>query len=181
MAEIDKNEAKDQKHKKIEKKDTRSYLRIANTDINSALRVRYALKGIKGIGYSFSSALCAKTGIDPNKRISDLTPDEIKAVESFLQNPQLPGWMLNRRKSIETGADMHFYGDRLKLQKMNDINFLKSIRAYRGVRHELGLPVRGQRTRSGGGGRTVGVVKKAAQPAAKPAEAKPAPKPADKK
>jgi len=168
----------DQKGKKPEKIVVRNYIRVANTDLNGSLRTLYALKGIRGISFSIARILCAKTGIDKNKKATDLTKEEIKSIEEFLQNPDLPPWMKNRRKDFETGKDIHLYGEKLKIQKMNDVNALKSMRAYRGIRHETGLPVRGQRTRSGHGGRTVGVSKKKGAPTAKPAEA---PKPAAEK
>ena len=69
--------------------------------------------------------------------------------------------MLNRRKDPVTGEDMHLSESDLTMGVRQDIEFLKKIRAYRGIRHELGLPVRGQRTRSSfRKGRTVGVQRK---------------------
>ena len=56
--------------------------------------------------------------------------------------------MLNRRKDIETGEDKHLLGSDLKLRKEFDLKRMKNIRSYKGVRHALGLPVRGQSTRS---------------------------------
>ena len=57
---------------------------------------------------------------------------------------------MNRRKDCYTGKDLHLIGADIDLTKREDINRLKKIRAYRGIRHELGLPVRGQRTRANG-------------------------------
>ena len=66
--------------------------------------------------------------------------------------------MLNRRKDITTGEDLHLLGSDLTLEIDKDIKLLKKIRSWRGVRHALGLKVRGQRTRTTGRtGRTVGV------------------------
>jgi len=79
---------------------------------------------------------------------------------------------VNHRKYIETGKDLHVVGSELDLKKREDINFLKRMRAYRGVRHEFGLPVRGQRTRSSfRTQKTVGVAKKKVIAAAKAAAA----------
>ena len=55
---------------------------------------------------------------------------------------------MNRRKDIESGETKHLIGSELELQKEFDIKRLKKIRSYRGLRHALGQPVRGQRTRS---------------------------------
>ena len=74
---------------------------------------------------------------------------------------KLPDWMLNRRKDLFTGEDLHILGAELPLRIREDINFLRKIRCYRGIRHERGLKVRGQRTRSTGRkGPAVGVIRK---------------------
>ena len=80
----------------------------------------------------------------------------------MIQNPGkhgVPSWAFNRRKDMETGQDMHFLASKLEITQKMDIDNLKKIRCYRGVRHMAGLPVRGQRTRSSfrKSGKTVGV------------------------
>ncbi len=70
----------------------------------------------------------------------------------------VPSWMLNRQKDLATGQDKHLLGTDILLTFREDINNLKKVRAYRGLRHERGLKVRGQRTKSTGRrGSTVGV------------------------
>jgi len=70
----------------------------------------------------------------------------------------IPNWMLNRRKDLETGKDLHLIGSDLEFRVKQDIEFMKSIKSWKGWRHSLGLKVRGQRTRTTGRtGRTVGV------------------------
>ncbi len=59
-----------------------------------------------------------------------------------------PVWMLNRRKDLELGEDRHLITSDLTFTQDNDIKMLKKIRSYKGVRHILGQPVRGQRTKS---------------------------------
>ena len=72
--------------------------------------------------------------------------------------------LLNRRKDFETGEDHHRIGPELDISLRDDINMMRKIRCYRGIRHETGQKVRGQRTRSNGrSGLTVGVMKKAAR------------------
>ena len=76
--------------------------------------------------------------------------------------------MLNRRKDRETGEDRHVVTSDLKFENEFDIKNLKKIKVYRGVRHSLGLPVRGQRTKAHfRHGKTVGVRKKSLVPAPK--------------
>ncbi len=135
-----------------------SLVRIASTDIEGDKTVYVGLTKIKGVSWMMSNAVCQVLGIDKNKKIGELTQDEIKKIEAFLQNPKLPSWMLNRRKDRQTGKDMHLIGTKLELTKEFDIRRLKKIKAYRGVRHAMGLPVRGQRTKSHfRKGKTVGV------------------------
>ncbi|HLD57405.1 MAG TPA: 30S ribosomal protein S13 [archaeon] len=91
-------------------------------------------------------------------------------MEEYIKNPEkhgIPPWMLNRRLDPETGTGRHLIGSDLVFTKNMDINKLKRMKSYKGVRHGLGLPVRGQRTRSSGrtSGKSVGVVKKKEAPA----------------
>ncbi|MDP6459896.1 MAG: 30S ribosomal protein S13, partial [Candidatus Hydrothermarchaeota archaeon] len=73
----------------------------------------------------------------------------------------LPAWLLNRRKDYASGKDIHVTGSELAISLREDLNRLKKIRSYRGIRHERGLPVRGQRTRTSfRRGASVGVTRK---------------------
>lgn len=128
--------------------ETRRIVRILYTDVNGSLGTERALRKIKGISFMFSRNLCTSLGLDSRKKAGDLSDDEIKRIESFIKAPSFPGWMLNRRKDPETGNDIHSVMSDLDLKKREDINSLRRMRAYKGVRHEMGQPVRGQRTRS---------------------------------
>ena len=78
--------------------------------------------------------------------------------------------MLNRRNDPEDGSDKHLLSSDLKFTVENDIKMMKKIKCYKGVRHSLGQPVRGQRTKSNfrrNKGKVMGVVRKAVAPAAK--------------
>jgi small subunit ribosomal protein S13 len=145
-------------------------VRLLATDLDGELNVGRALKKIKGIGFVFSRAICTISGIAPEKKIGTLSEEELKKLEDCIKNPaELPKWLLNRRKDWESGIDAHLVGSSLDLRKREDINLLKRIRSYRGIRHELGLPVRGQRTRSSfRTQKTVGVTKKTARMQATP-------------
>jgi len=136
-------------------------IRIFSTDIDGDLSLINALRRIKGIGFMFANAVCLSTNVDRQKKIGELGEDEIRTIEAFIRNPEVPAWMLNRRKDPESGTDMHITKTDIDLLKREDINALRRMRAYRGVRHELGQPVRGQRTRSSfRTQRSVGVTKK---------------------
>ena len=136
-------------------------MRIVGTDIPGDLKVVYGLALIKGVGINFSYALCRLLGIDPNKRIGFLTDAEVEKIENAIANPSaigIPAWMLNRRKDYETGRDLHLVGADLIYYVKKDIEREKRIKSWRGIRHALGLKVRGQRTATTGRiGMTVGV------------------------
>ena len=146
--------------------ETKKIVRILYTDVNGSLGTERAIRKIKGISFMFSRNLCVSLGMDSRKKVGDLSDDEIKRIESFIKEPAFPGWMMNRRKDYETGKDLHAVMSDLDLKKREDINTLRRIRAYKGVRHEMGQPVRGQRTRSSfRTQKSVGVSKKKAMPA----------------
>ena len=140
-------------------------VRIANTDIDGNRKLYVALRKIKGVGFMFSNAICNSLDLDKRKKIGALTDEEVKNIEELILAPsKFPKWMLNRRKDYDTGDDLHIVGSRLKLRKEFDIKRLQKIKAYRGMRHAFGLPVRGQRTRGHfRKGRAVGVQKKKLQ------------------
>jgi small subunit ribosomal protein S13 len=76
--------------------------------------------------------------------------------------------MLNHRKEYETGKNIHLIGTEIDTRLRDEINIMKKIRSYRGIRHERGLPVRGQRTRANNRtGLALGVSKKREPAAAK--------------
>jgi len=103
--------------------------RIIGIDVPANKRLIVALTYIYGIGRKRAEEVVAKLNLDPNKRAKDLTPEEISQLNGILQ------------------SDYMVEGD-LRRQIQNNIKRLISVHCYRGLRHRLGLPVRGQRTRS---------------------------------
>lgn len=177
-------ESKEKEEKKTaevkeEKKDFKkeikqeNLIRIASTDIPARLSIYAGLTKIKGISWSTSTAICKLLNLDKNKKVSALTPSEIDKIATFIKNPSLPPWLLNRRKDIETGENKHLITTELDLRREFDIRKMKKMKSYKGIRHILGQPVRGQRTRSHfrKKGRSIGVMRtKTIQPP--PAEKK---------
>jgi len=137
-----------------------------------------ALTGIKGVGRRCARIFTDKAGVDPHATLGLLPDAEIdklkKVIEEGAASKILPIWMLNRRGDIETGADVHVMGMDLNMTLREDLDLMKKMRSYKGIRHERGLRVRGQRTRSTGRtGAIVGVSrKKEGAPAAAPAATK---------
>lgn len=146
-----------------EQKYEEKIIRILARDIEGGMKVYAGLAKIKGISWGFSNALCHALKIDKNRKIGSLTQEEIKKISEFVKNPSLPKFLLNRNFDFKTGEDKHLTGSDLELQKEFDIKRLKQIKSYRGYRHVLGLPSRGQRTRSNfrkNRGKGVGIKKK---------------------
>ncbi|MBI2499816.1 30S ribosomal protein S13 [Candidatus Woesearchaeota archaeon] len=150
----------------------RPIVRIISSDIPGGKQVYDALTKVSGVSYSLSSAICNIMNINKYKKVGSLSQEEVKKIEDIIKNPvkyKLPSYLLNRRRDPDTGQDIQLIAADLKLTREFDIKKLKRIRTYRGIRHALGLPVRGQKTRSHfRKGRSVGVQKKkiAAQKAA---------------
>lgn len=103
--------------------------RIAGVDLPRDKRVEVSLTYIYGIGRTRSNEILETVGIDPDKRVRDLTESEVSGLRQTI----------DREYRVE--------GD-LRRQVQQNIRRLKDIRCYRGIRHLRGLPVRGQRTRT---------------------------------
>lgn len=125
-----------------------SLVRIYGFDIPGSKSIYVGLTKIKGLSWATANALLINLGIARNVKVSALSKDDIKRIEEALENPQLPDFMKNRRLDQETGKTEHLIGTDIDVKKDFDIKRLKKIKSYKGVRHSLKLPVRGQRTRS---------------------------------
>ncbi len=142
-------------------------IRFAGSDIQGTLPVTYALTNVKGIGVKLANAIVEKSGINPETRMGFLSSADVEKIEDIVTNPAkygIPSWLLNRRKDIETGKNLHLLGSDLVFQIKNDIDQMKKMRSWKGIRHSYGLKVRGQRTKTTGReGKAMGVKKKQVQ------------------
>jgi len=147
-------------------------VRISDSDLDGSKPLNSALKKIRGISFMFSNAICSAANIDKQKKISDLTSEEIKKISLIMKNPSkfdIPSFLLNRQKDSETNNNIHITSTDLKFRTDNDIKFVRKIKSYKGMRHSFGLPVRGQRTRGNfRHGKTIGVRKKGLKTQQKP-------------
>jgi len=119
--------------------------RISGVDLKDNWKVDFALTRIKGIGWTLSKKIVSTLNIDIKKRVSDLTPDEIAKIGSELEKYLTEGELARVVRS--------------------NVQRLRQIGSYRGIRHTRGLPARGQRTRRNartkrGKRKTVGAFKK---------------------
>ncbi len=103
--------------------------RVIGIDIPEKKRLEISLMYIYGVGRHVSNEICAKLSLDKNMKAYNLSEDDIARINALLQ------------------TDYQVEGD-LRRQVQNNIKRLISIHSYRGMRHRLGLPVRGQRTRT---------------------------------
>jgi small subunit ribosomal protein S13 len=101
--------------------------RIAGVDLPNKKRAEIGLTYIYGIGRARSNSILHRAGVDPNKKVGEMTEDEVNRVRQILED----------EGAVE--------GDLRKEISMN-IKRLIEMGAYRGLRHRRGLPVRGQRT-----------------------------------
>jgi len=169
--------APQQPKKPVEKKDEnfRYIVRIVNSDLDGNKNIVIALSGIRGIGLRSAEVIAKMAGIPRSTKIGDLPEPKTDELEKLVMDysEKVPHWMVNRQSDWSTGADMHLVGVDVELNRRDDINLMKMIRCYRGIRHEQGQKVRGQRTRSNGRtGMTMGVIRKKLEPGAAGAEEK---------
>lgn len=155
--------------KPIEKKgeNFRYIVRMANTDLDGNKDIVIALTGIKGIGLRTAEVVARMAGVPKSVKIGDLPEQKTDEIEKLISeySEKAPHWMVNRQSDWSTGADMHLVAVDVDLNRRDDVNLMKMIRCYRGIRHETGQKVRGQRTRSNGRtGMTMGVIRKKEQP-----------------
>lgn len=127
--------------------ETKEIVRIARTGIDGTKNVEEAVAGLKGVGQMYGHAIAHELGYK-DQTIGDLSDEEIDEIEEELKDPELPEWLLNRRDDRETGENGHLIESDLELKEEFDIRRYKEIGSYRGWRHKIGLPVRGQKTKS---------------------------------
>ncbi len=104
-------------------------MRLLGVNIPDNKRVEIALTYFYGVGRSLSNKILQATKINPNKRTKDLNPTEVNLIKTYIE------------KNFKVEGELR------QIIKQN-INLLKDLQAYRGVRHMRHLPVRGQRTKT---------------------------------
>ena len=141
-----------------EEDDLQYFVRIGQTDLDGTKSVERSLSEMNGIGRRTARIIADRAGVDRRATIGRLgedTIDEIvELVEEFADG--VPEWLTNRPGDYYTGETTHEIGNDLELTRQQDINRMKMIDSYKGVRHRRGQKVRGQRTKSTG--RTEGTV-----------------------
>lgn len=126
----------------------KNILRIFGTDIPGDIEIGKGLRNIKGVSFSTSKPILKKAGIDPKKAAGDINTEGRESIEDVIEAGQLPSHLLNRRKDPESGDNKILASNDLEIQERQDIEDMKKLGSYRGLRHRQGLPVRGQKTQS---------------------------------
>lgn len=103
--------------------------RLLGVDIPNDRKTVISLTYLYGVGNQTARDLCHKAGIDQDKRARDLTDEEVSRIATILE-----------RDYVVEGP--------LRRQVQQNISRLRDIKCYRGIRHRVGLPVRGQRTKT---------------------------------
>ena len=132
--------------------DFKYIIRIANSDVSGEERLANALTSIRGVGPRISNAIVQKLKLDPNKLAGKLDDKNVMDIENAIMNlnDYVPDWLLNRQKDYDTGEDIHPVSVELKMTHDEDLNRMKKVKSYKGIRHASGHKVRGQRTYSNG-------------------------------
>jgi len=144
-------------------KDLRYFVRMRNTDLDGTRSVQISLTKIEGIGRTTARVIARLANVDPLVLMGKISDDEAGRLRTVVESygPQVPRWILNRPADVYTGEGKHLMGTDVLITKDDDVNRMRKIRCYRGIRHETGQKVRGQRTKSTGRtGTTVGVSRK---------------------
>ncbi len=141
-----------------EGEDIRYFVRIGQTDLDGTKSVERALIEMDGIGRRAARVIADVADVDRTATLGALDEDTIDAVVSAVENydDHVPEWLTNRRKDFFSGESSHLTGNDVELTRDQDINRMRMIRSYKGIRHERGQKVRGQRTKSTG--RTEGTI-----------------------
>jgi small subunit ribosomal protein S13 len=141
-----------------EDEDLQYFVRIGQTDLDGTKSVERSLSELKGIGKRMARIVADKADVNRQATFGRLDDDEIEGVVEVVENldDHVPEWMANRQKDFFTGETTHETGSDLEESRRHDINRMKMISSYKGVRHERGQKVRGQRTKSTG--RTEGTI-----------------------
>ncbi|QDV64907.1 30S ribosomal protein S13 [Crateriforma conspicua] len=103
--------------------------RLMGVDIPNDKQIQYSLTYLYGVGFNSAREVCEKLGIDPTLPASDLDDEQLSRISALLE-----------RDYVVEGP--------LRRQVAQNIGRLREIKSYRGMRHRLSLPVRGQRTKT---------------------------------
>jgi small subunit ribosomal protein S13 len=103
--------------------------RLLGVDIPAGKHLNYSFRAIYGVGPSLARKVCEGLNLDPMRKAHTLTEEELTRIAAFIEKNYVVEGNLRR-------------------QRTQNVNRLRDIKCYRGLRHKVNLPVRGQRTRT---------------------------------
>jgi len=142
----------------VDEEELRYFVRIGQTDLDGTKSVERSLTDMNGIGKRAARIIAEKAGVDRQALFGALDDDDIEAVVEKVEGyaDEVPEWLTNHQNDFYSGDSTHEIGNDLQMQRRADINRMQMIDSYKGVRHQRGQKVRGQRTKSTG--RTEGTI-----------------------
>jgi small subunit ribosomal protein S13 len=138
--------------------DIQYFVRIGQTDLDGTKSVERALTDMNGVGRRVARIIADRAAVDRRDVLGALEEDKIDEIVELVEGyaEEVPEWLTNHQRDFFTGETTHETGNDLDMSRRQDINRMKMIDSYRGVRHKRGQKVRGQRTKSTG--RTEGTI-----------------------
>jgi small subunit ribosomal protein S13 len=132
--------------------DIRYFVRIGQADLDGTKSVERSLTDLNGIGRRTARIISEKADVDRTATFGALDDDAIESVVDLVEGfeEEVPEWMTNHRNDFFDGETTHKVGNDLEITRRQDINRMKMIDSYKGMRHKRGQKVRGQRTQSTG-------------------------------
>ena len=133
------------------------FFRKLRAQADGNTKVIYGLTQIMGLNKRFAQAVVSQLGIDPEKRIGEISDEKLIKIEEVILNPieyGIPNWMVNRKNDPRDGDEKHLTGNQLEITVRRDIVRMKKIKSFKGQKHRKGLKVRASRFKEG---RLVGV------------------------
>ena len=141
-----------------EDEDIQYFVRIGQTDLDGTQSVERALTDMSGVGRRVARIIADRAGVDRRELLGGLDEETIDEIVDLVEGyaKEVPEWLTNHQNDFFDGETTHEVGNDLEMTRRQDINRMKMIDSYKGVRHKRGQKVRGQRTKSTG--RTEGTI-----------------------
>ena len=141
-----------------EDEDIQYFVRIGQTDLDGTQSVERALTDMSGVGRRVARIIADRAGVDRRELLGGLDEETIDEIVDLVEGyaEEVPEWLTNHQNDFFDGETTHEVGNDLEMTRRQDINRMKMIDSYKGVRHKRGQKVRGQRTKSTG--RTEGTI-----------------------
>lgn len=148
----------EEEQREREDDDLQYFVRIGRTDLDGTKSVERSLSELNGVGRRTARIIASEADVDRTATFGALDQEMIDEVVSLVERyaDEVPEWLTNRQRDFYSGETAHEIGNDLQLTRQQDINRMKMINSYKGVRHKRGQKVRGQRTKSTG--RTEGTI-----------------------